>query len=52
MLCDVELDDTPGRLLATGYAPLRQALLSAAAVLASEQLGLAEQLLGDRRSST
>jgi alkylation response protein AidB-like acyl-CoA dehydrogenase len=44
-LCDIELDDTPGELLTTGYAPLREALLSAAAILASEQLGLAEQCL-------
>ncbi|WP_194893469.1 acyl-CoA dehydrogenase family protein [Catenulispora pinisilvae] len=45
VLCDIEFDDAPGQMLAIGYAPLAQALLSAAAVLASEQLGLAEQCL-------
>jgi alkylation response protein AidB-like acyl-CoA dehydrogenase len=45
VLSDVEFDDTPGRLLATRYEPLTKALLSGAAVLASEQLGLAEQCL-------
>jgi alkylation response protein AidB-like acyl-CoA dehydrogenase len=45
VLCDIEFDDTPGQILATSYAPLARALLSAAAVLASEQLGLAEQCL-------
>ena len=45
VLCDIELDDTPGHLLAIRYEPLSKALLSAAAVLASEQLGLAEQCL-------
>jgi alkylation response protein AidB-like acyl-CoA dehydrogenase len=45
VLSDVEFDDTPGRLLAIRYEPLSKALLSGAAVLASEQLGLAEQCL-------
>jgi alkylation response protein AidB-like acyl-CoA dehydrogenase len=45
MLCDIEFDDAPGQLLTIGYEPLRRALLSAAAILASEQLGLAEQCL-------
>ena len=45
VLCDIELDDTAGQLLTTSYGPLRQALLSAAAVLSSEQLGLAERCL-------
>ncbi|MFL6113676.1 MAG: acyl-CoA dehydrogenase family protein [Catenulispora sp.] len=46
VLCDIEFDDTPAELLTIGYEPLRQALLAAAAVLASEQLGLAERCLG------
>ena len=45
VLSDVEFDDTPGQLLTTRYEPLSQALLSGAAILASEQLGLAEQCL-------
>lgn len=45
VLCDIELDDAPGTLLTIGYEALRHALLGAAAVLASEQLGLAEQCL-------
>ncbi|MEV4612660.1 acyl-CoA dehydrogenase family protein [Kitasatospora sp. NPDC049258] len=47
-LADVTLDEAPGRLLATGgpaVAALRQALLTGAGLLASEQLGLAEWCL-------
>lgn len=45
VLCDIELDDAPGELLAIGYSALDDALTTAAAVLASEQLGLAERCL-------
>ncbi|WP_323747817.1 acyl-CoA dehydrogenase family protein [Catenulispora rubra] len=45
VLCDIEYDDTPGMLLTTRYGALQSALLSAAAILASEQLGLAERCL-------
>ncbi|GAA1992178.1 acyl-CoA dehydrogenase family protein [Catenulispora subtropica] len=45
VLCDLELEDSPGELLAIGYSALDEALTVAAAVLASEQLGLAERCL-------
>ncbi|MEZ0111388.1 alkylation response protein AidB-like acyl-CoA dehydrogenase [Catenulispora sp. EB89] len=45
VLCDIEYDDTPAMLLTTRYGALQSALLSAAAILASEQLGLAERCL-------
>jgi alkylation response protein AidB-like acyl-CoA dehydrogenase len=45
VLCDVELEDAPGRPLAVGYSALDEALTTAAALLASEQLGLAERCL-------
>ncbi|RAY16213.1 acyl-CoA dehydrogenase [Actinomadura craniellae] len=47
-LCDIDLDGAPGRPLATGDAArdaLARALSCGAAVLASEQLGLAERCL-------
>ncbi|GAA2054684.1 acyl-CoA dehydrogenase family protein [Catenulispora yoronensis] len=45
VLCDIDLADAPGVLLAIGYSALDDALTSAAAVLAAEQLGLAERCL-------
>jgi alkylation response protein AidB-like acyl-CoA dehydrogenase len=47
-LCDLELDDVPGRPIASGAAATRAvdaALAAGAALLASEQLGLAEKCL-------
>ncbi|MEU5882636.1 acyl-CoA dehydrogenase family protein [Spirillospora sp. NPDC047279] len=44
-LCDVELSGAPARLVAPGDAAERHALTVGAAMLASEQLGLAEKCL-------
>ncbi|GAA1142354.1 alkylation response protein AidB-like acyl-CoA dehydrogenase [Kitasatospora gansuensis] len=44
-LADVTLDATPARQLASHDGPVRQALLTGAGLLASEQLGLAEWCL-------
>ncbi|GAA1574628.1 acyl-CoA dehydrogenase family protein [Actinomadura kijaniata] len=44
-LCDVTFDGAPARRVAEGDAALRTALLTGAAILASEQLGLAERCL-------
>jgi len=45
VLCDIELEDAPGELLAIGYSVLDEGLMAAAAVLTSEQLGVAERCL-------
>ncbi|MER5864981.1 acyl-CoA dehydrogenase family protein [Kitasatospora sp. NPDC002040] len=45
-LADLTLADAPGRLLADGQEPVRQALLTGAGLVASEQLGIAEWCLG------
>ncbi|MCP2341635.1 acyl-CoA dehydrogenase family protein [Actinomadura rupiterrae] len=44
-LGDLTLADTPGRLVATGEEAVRAGLTAGAALLASEQLGLAERCL-------
>jgi alkylation response protein AidB-like acyl-CoA dehydrogenase len=44
-LCDLELAGAPARLVAEGTAAVRAGLLTGAALLASEQLGLAERCL-------
>ncbi|MFC5186430.1 acyl-CoA dehydrogenase family protein [Actinomadura harenae] len=44
-LGDLTLADTPGRVVATGDEAVRDALTAGAAMLASEQLGLAERCL-------
>ncbi|MGI5162834.1 acyl-CoA dehydrogenase family protein [Spirillospora sp. CA-253888] len=44
-LCDVAFDAAPARRIAEGDGALRQALAVGAAMLASEQLGLAERCL-------
>ena len=47
-LCDLSFDDTPGRLIASGAAAseaLDAALTAGAAVLAAEQVGLAQRCL-------
>jgi alkylation response protein AidB-like acyl-CoA dehydrogenase len=44
-LCDLALSAVPGRLIADDDGPLRHALTIGAAMLASEQLGVAEQCL-------
>jgi alkylation response protein AidB-like acyl-CoA dehydrogenase len=44
-LCDVTFDAAPAREVASGDAPVRSALVTGAALLASEQLGLAERCL-------
>ncbi|MFJ8042366.1 acyl-CoA dehydrogenase family protein [Kitasatospora sp. NPDC096147] len=44
-LADVELDGAAARKVADGQEPLRQALLTGAGLLASEQLGIAEWCL-------
>jgi alkylation response protein AidB-like acyl-CoA dehydrogenase len=44
-LCDLEFTAAPARLVTGGEAALRAGLLTGAAVLASEQLGLAERCL-------
>ncbi|HEY7484236.1 MAG TPA: acyl-CoA dehydrogenase family protein [Streptosporangiaceae bacterium] len=44
-LCDVSFESTPARLVASGDAAVQAALTAGAALLASEQLGLAERCL-------
>jgi alkylation response protein AidB-like acyl-CoA dehydrogenase len=44
-LCDVTFEAAPAREVAAGEAPVRSALGTGAALLASEQLGLAERCL-------
>ena len=47
-LCDITLDDAPGRLIVSGEAAARaveDALAAGAAILAAEQLGLAQRCL-------
>ncbi|MFB4317032.1 acyl-CoA dehydrogenase family protein [Actinomadura sp. 21ATH] len=44
-LCDVALSGAPARRIADGDAAVREALATGAALLASEQLGLAERCL-------
>ncbi|XRQ14917.1 acyl-CoA dehydrogenase family protein [Actinomadura welshii] len=46
-LADVTFSAAPARLVAEGSGPVRAALLTGAAMLASEQLGLAERCLDD-----
>src|SRR5690606_27137700 len=46
-LADVTFADAPARLVAEGTDAVRAALLTGAALLASEQLGLAERCLDD-----